>query len=256
MASGVDLNTTECCNVYITNLPPTVTLRTFRDAFTQAGVMVSARIVPRRKGFAPVGFVQYVDPSMAQAAIALFDGQSLEGSVLSVALARRNKDKGIENAPSLRLYVANLPTFYAEQDVAALFGLFGPIQWLKLVRHRYSGASKGAALVHFATFHAACAAKEAMHYRLMETGMLLDVKFAESADERLVRKAKPSTTAKPRRPPHSPAASSASSASSVGSSAASSVGSDSGHEHDPSEADASGPFPESWFQPPRRRWSF
>eukprot|EP00667_Euglena_gracilis_P008887 EG_transcript_9009 len=237
----------ECCNVYVTNLPLTVTLRTFRDAFSQAGVVVSARIVPRRRGFAPVGFVQYVDPSMAQAAIALFDGQSLEGSVLIVALAKRNKDKGIENAPSPRLYVANLPTFYAEQDVAMLFGAFGPIQWLKLVRHRYSGASKGAALVHFATLHAACAAKEAMHYRLMETGMLLDVKFAESADERLTRTAKHhhAPTAGPLSPPRSPPESY------VGSSAASSVGSDSGL--DPCEGEAT--LSDSWPEPPRRRWS-
>eukprot|EP00668_Euglena_longa_P047403 GGOE01063260.1.p1 GENE.GGOE01063260.1~~GGOE01063260.1.p1 ORF type:complete len:200 (-),score=50.18 GGOE01063260.1:518-1039(-) len=172
---------------------------------------------------------------MAQTAIELLNGLSLEGSTLSVIMAERNKDKGIRNAPSPRLYVANLPVFYTEQDMLCLFSPFGPVQWLKLVRHRYSGASKGAALIHYTTLGSALAAKEAMHHHPMENGMLLDVTFAESAEERIARKTRTSVSTS-RHPPCSPASLASSSST------------------DPFEARCPS-TPVTPSEPPRRRWS-
>lgn len=46
-------------NVYVSNLPSTMTASRFRALFASFGIIIGARLVKRRKGDAPVGFVQY-----------------------------------------------------------------------------------------------------------------------------------------------------------------------------------------------------
>lgn len=56
-------------NVYVTNMPGTMTPKRFRQIFSTFGTIIGMRLVPRRKGQSPVGFVQYTQAEMAAMAI-------------------------------------------------------------------------------------------------------------------------------------------------------------------------------------------
>eukprot|EP00667_Euglena_gracilis_P018651 EG_transcript_19829 len=170
------------CNVYVTNLPVGVTRKQLAAAFLPYGTVVSTHIILRRKKFPPVGFVQFSTSEMAQHAIAQMDGQEVAGCRVSVRLAHRDKDKGIRAKPCTRLFVANLSPKIPEPELQLLFGKYGSIRWMRMLR------SKGAALVEFVDLASATAAKAALHHSLLQsTGALLEVKFAESDEDRTAR---------------------------------------------------------------------
>lgn len=54
-----------------------------------------------------------------------------------------------------KLFVGHVPKTYAEADLAAMFGRFGELVEVSVLRERGGGASKGCAFVRFTT-HAAC----------------------------------------------------------------------------------------------------
>jgi hypothetical protein len=175
-------------NVYVTNLPLTITLKAFRQLLLPFGSIIAARLVPRRKGHPPVGFVQFTASDSAARAVAAMDGREVSGVKLCVTLARRDKDKGVQSRPSPSLYVANLPQKLTEADVHALFSKFGAVQAVRLLRFPDTGASKGVAIVRYSTVEQAERAKGALHCApLLPYGAPLEVKFAESKEERLSR---------------------------------------------------------------------
>lgn len=76
--------------LYVGGLPYSTSEATLRDAFAQAGNVVSAVIIidkmtGRSKGF---GFVEMSNDQDAQAAIAMWNGKELEGRRLTVNEAR------------------------------------------------------------------------------------------------------------------------------------------------------------------------
>eukprot|EP00668_Euglena_longa_P010277 GGOE01012459.1.p1 GENE.GGOE01012459.1~~GGOE01012459.1.p1 ORF type:complete len:487 (-),score=82.03 GGOE01012459.1:2823-4145(-) len=176
-------------NVYVSNLPATMTASRFRAVFAPFGIIIGARLVKRRKGDAPVGFVQYTRADMAQAAIKTLDGRQVDGSKLSVRLANRDKDKGIDNKPSSNLYVANLPQKVTELDLRILFSRYGDILSLRVLKYPNTGVSKGTALVRFMTIEDATRAKDALHcLPLHGQDLPLEVKFAETKEEKMSRR--------------------------------------------------------------------
>lgn len=65
------------------------------DAFSQAGTVVSARVMTdretgRSRGF---GFVEMASDEEAQAAISMWDGQQLDGRPIKVNIARPMEDR-------------------------------------------------------------------------------------------------------------------------------------------------------------------
>lgn len=76
--------------LYVGGIPYTSTEDSLREAFEQAGQVVSASIIMdrmtgRSRGF---GFVEMADEAGANAAIERWDGKEFEGRMLSVSLAR------------------------------------------------------------------------------------------------------------------------------------------------------------------------
>ena len=76
--------------LYVGGLPYSVTDDALKQAFSQAGTVVSATVIMdkftnRSKGF---GFVEMGSDEEAKAAIALFDGKDFEGRILKVNEAR------------------------------------------------------------------------------------------------------------------------------------------------------------------------
>lgn len=76
--------------LFVGNLPFSATDDTLRELFSQAGTVESAQVIMdkfsgRSKGF---GFVEMSTDDEAQAAVAKFSGQDLEGRALTVNEAR------------------------------------------------------------------------------------------------------------------------------------------------------------------------
>lgn len=176
-------------NVYVSNLPSAMNSSKFRHLFGVFGTIIGARLVKRRKGDAPVGFVQFTTPEMATNAIKTMDGKNIDGSMLSVRLANRDKDKGINNKPSSNLYVANLPQKVTELDLRMIFSRYGDIHSLRVLKYPNTGVSKGTALVRFVSLDDAIRAKESLHcLPLHGQDLPLEVKYAETKEEKLSRR--------------------------------------------------------------------
>jgi RNA recognition motif-containing protein len=176
-------------NVYVSNLPSSMNSSKFRLLFGAFGTIIGARLVKRRKGDAPVGFVQFTTQEMAANAIKTMDGRNVEGSSLSVRLANRDKDKGINNKPSSNLYVANLPQKVTELDLRMIFSRYGDIHSLRVLKYPNTGVSKGTALVRFVSIEDATRAKKSLHcLPLHGQDLPLEVKYAETKEEKLSRR--------------------------------------------------------------------
>ena len=81
--------------LYVGNLPYKLSEDELRQAFTQAGTVLSVRIISdantgRSKGF---GFVEMESQEMAQKAIEILNGADFQGRALRVASARPMKPR-------------------------------------------------------------------------------------------------------------------------------------------------------------------
>ncbi len=82
--------------LYVGGIPYRTTEEALKDAFAQAGQVVSTKIIidrmtGRSRGF---GFVEMSTPEEAQKAIELWHGKELEGRTLTVNEARPLEDRG------------------------------------------------------------------------------------------------------------------------------------------------------------------
>jgi len=81
--------------LYVGNLPYKMSEEELKQTFSQAGTVISARIINdantgRSKGF---GFVEMENQQMAEKAIEVLNGLDLEGRALRVATARPMKPR-------------------------------------------------------------------------------------------------------------------------------------------------------------------
>ena len=105
---------------------------------------------------------------MAANAIKTMDGRNVEGSSLSVRLANRDKDKGINNKPSSNLYVANLPQKVTELDLRMIFSRYGDIHSLRVLKYPNTGVLLSWVLVGCAT-HIRCRIPKRLNSRMALT---------------------------------------------------------------------------------------
>lgn len=84
--------------LYVGNVSRTTTNDTLLNAFAEYGVVSRARVVRDRETNAPRGFA-FVDMSEgADRAVAGLNGVELDGSILSVQIARPRNDLSIKRA--------------------------------------------------------------------------------------------------------------------------------------------------------------
>jgi len=82
-------------SLYVGGLSYSMTEDGLKDAFSQAGTVISVKIVldretGRSKGF---GFVEMGSPAEAQAAIDMWNGKELEGRTIKVNEARPREER-------------------------------------------------------------------------------------------------------------------------------------------------------------------
>ena len=182
-------------NVYIAGLSKKLTDDDLRAHFESYGTILSCRVVHGRPGKSPkgVGFVQYTTPEMAMSAVIQTNNTYLGKSKITVRLAHRDKNKGVQNRPSTNIFVCNLPQWYRDGELYALFSPYGAIKSLVVLEDRKTGQSKGVGLIRFKSLADSTAAVESLNGWMMEEyDRPLEVKFAEdtTAKEQRIEKDK------------------------------------------------------------------
>ena len=85
--------------LFVGGIPYKTSEQALQDAFSQAGTVISARIIKERetgrsKGF---GFVEMETEAMAQAAIDMWNEKELDGRKLIVNIARAEERRSSDN---------------------------------------------------------------------------------------------------------------------------------------------------------------
>lgn len=91
----MDANSVQGNKLYVGGIPYRSTEDDLKNAFAEAGNVVSASIISdrmtgRSRGF---GFVEMASPAEAQAAVDRWDGKEFDGRTLSVSFARPQGDR-------------------------------------------------------------------------------------------------------------------------------------------------------------------
>ena len=179
--SGGGNNPDDKNKLYVANLPPHVTNEQLRPIFEKFGRVTACDVVPDRdkqlscKGFAFVTFATEVE---ARSAIPHTNGMTIEGRVVETRIKNEPKVP-IHNASGgdtaqedvneeAKLYVANLPSHYEEEDLKTLFSPYGLVQSVKLVLDHTTGLSKGYGFVQMMDQEQAMSAVVAVHGNMVE----------------------------------------------------------------------------------------
>ena len=81
--------------VYVGNLPYTVTENDLRDKFSDAGEIISLKLISdkftgKSKGF---GFIEYETKEQAEKAVSAFDGKDFDGRNMRVNISKPKGDR-------------------------------------------------------------------------------------------------------------------------------------------------------------------
>jgi RNA recognition motif-containing protein len=179
-------------NLYVARLPEWVTDDWLRMEFEKFGMIVSCKVLNEGpSGPRGVGFVQYTTPEMAMNALKAMNRTYIGNNCINVRFAHRDKDKGVQNQPSNNIYVCNLPKFFGEAELYALFSPHGAITSLIVLEDRKTGQSKCAGLIRFLNLEDSKSAVNALNGLVLNNyDRPLEVKFAENTqakEQRLER---------------------------------------------------------------------
>lgn len=146
-------------NVYVKNLPDTITEDEFNAEFSQYGDITSGKLPldenSKPKGF---GFVNYAKHEQAAKCVAQAHKKELKGSILYAARAqprteraemlRKNREERANKYQGVNLYVKNLDDSVDEEKLRKPFSEFGSITSVKIMTDD-KGHSKGFGFVCF-----------------------------------------------------------------------------------------------------------
>ncbi|CAG9333094.1 unnamed protein product [Blepharisma stoltei] len=114
-------------NIFVKNIPDSVTAKEFRDYFSVFGNITSSKVVYDDQG-RPLryGFIQFDKQESALAAIQSKNGSSWQGQVISVSKFLPVSMR-VDNSPNKNLYVRGFPQTFTENDLMSKFSQFGEV---------------------------------------------------------------------------------------------------------------------------------
>uniref|UniRef100_A0A1B6KB81 RRM domain-containing protein n=2 Tax=Graphocephala atropunctata TaxID=36148 RepID=A0A1B6KB81_9HEMI len=132
-------------NLIVNYIPQCLEDYALKAIFSGIGEVDSCKIMKDHKtgysyGF---GFVSYVNPEDAQTAIQKLNGLKIVNKHIKVAYARPS-DESIKGA---NLYITNLPRTTTVEELNKLFGAFGEIIKINILKDKYTGLPRGVAFV-------------------------------------------------------------------------------------------------------------
>lgn len=174
-------------NLIINYLPQTLSDDDFKKLFSKYGPLKSCKICRNKAtnysyGF---GFADFENHGDAVRAIEGLNGYQIGHKRLKVAFSRPSE----EAMKRGNVYVKNLPKHFGDEDVRRVFGQFGSIESIRVLRDPITNVSKTVAFVLFEQKECAEKAINTLNDKSIEgsTGPLL-VKFADADKKRNVTK--------------------------------------------------------------------
>lgn len=124
-------------NIFIKNLDKTIDQKALQDTFSTFGNIISCKIVTddsgQSKGY---GFVQYDSEEGAQKAIDQLNGMLLNDKQVYVGpfLRKQERELAADKSKFTNVYVKNLAESTSEEDLKKIFGEFGEITSVVVMR--------------------------------------------------------------------------------------------------------------------------
>ena len=180
--SGGGNNMDDKNKLYVANLPSHVTNEQLRPIFEKFGRVTACDVVQDSekqlscKGYA---FITFATEAEARSAIPHTNGMTIEGRIVETRIKNEpkvpilNASGGGDGAQEdinedAKLYVANLPPHYEEEDLKTLFGPYGLVQSVKIVLDHTTGLSKGYGFVQMMDQEQAMSAIAAVNGNMVE----------------------------------------------------------------------------------------
>uniref|UniRef100_A0ACD5XD21 Uncharacterized protein n=1 Tax=Avena sativa TaxID=4498 RepID=A0ACD5XD21_AVESA len=190
---GGKLKEVDDTNLYVGNLPASVSSSKLVDLFAPFGPIVRSKVgddcfTGICQGY---GFVKYGDPQSAASAIRCMDGRLVGGKKLEVRVARALPSvpnpsmQSVSETGSLpsteidtsSLYVCNLPLYMDKLKLLEHFLPFGKVTDINVPRDHTTGLSKGYGFVKYSDSHHAAQAIIQLNGSLVE-GKKIEVRVA------------------------------------------------------------------------------
>ncbi|KAL1821899.1 hypothetical protein ACET3Z_016768 [Daucus carota] len=152
-------------NVFIKNLDKSIDGRALHEIFSRFGTIKSCKIetdsYDESKGY---GFVQFDSEEAAQKAIDKLDGMLINDKQLYVGrfVSKEERDAALSRAKFNNIYVKNLSATTSEEDLRKIFGEYGRITSVAVMRD-VNGKSKCFGFVNFDNADDAAKAVEALN---------------------------------------------------------------------------------------------
>ncbi|XP_074369961.1 polyadenylate-binding protein 8-like isoform X2 [Apium graveolens] len=157
-------------NVFIKNLDKSIDGRALQEIFSRFGTIKSCKIETdesgESKGF---GFVQFDSEEAAQNAIDRLDGMFMNDKQVYVGRFRskEERDAALSRSKFNNIYVKNLSAITTEDDLRKIFGEYGRITSLVVMRD-VNGKSKCFGFVNFDNADDAAKAVEALNGKMFD----------------------------------------------------------------------------------------
>ncbi|KAK4777585.1 hypothetical protein SAY87_017772 [Trapa incisa] len=152
-------------NIFIKNLDKSVDNKTLHDTFSTFGTILSCKVATDPSGQSKGhGFVQYDNEESAQAAIEKLNGTSINDKQVYVGpfISKQERESTSESVRFNNVYVKNLSESMTEDDLKNIFGEFGPITSVIVMRDA-DGKTKCFGFVNFENSDDAARAVEALN---------------------------------------------------------------------------------------------
>ncbi|KAL8156189.1 polyadenylate-binding protein 2-like isoform X2 [Apium graveolens] len=152
-------------NIFIKNLDKTIDQKALQDTFSTFGNIISCKIVTddsgQSKGY---GFVQYDSDEGAQKAIEQLNGMLLNDKQVYVGpfLRKQERELATDKSKFTNVYVKNLAEATSEEDLKKIFGEFGEITSVVVMRDG-DGKSKCFGFINFEDADAAARSVETLN---------------------------------------------------------------------------------------------
>jgi hypothetical protein len=196
-------------NVFVKYLPAELDDAGLKELFAPYGDIISSKVMVDHQTGSSLGygFVRFASPDEAQQAIQKLSGQRCSNKVLLCKLSNSSPNI-VTPELSTNLYIKPLLPTTTEESLREIFSKFGPIAAAKVMVDKVTGESRQIGFVRFESQEDATAALNAMNgQKLASDQPTLIVKYAETENQRIIRKSKSQTnvlTASYPQPPASP----------------------------------------------------
>ncbi|XWS68050.1 hypothetical protein CRYUN_Cryun04dG0057000 [Craigia yunnanensis] len=152
-------------NIFIKNLDKGIDHKALQDTFSAFGNILSCKVATDSSGQSKgYGFVQFDNEESAQKAIEKLNGMLLNDKQVYVGpfVRKQERDTSISNAKFNNVYVKNLSESTSDEDLKNIFGEFGPITSVVVMREP-DGKSKGFGFINFEDADDAARAVESLN---------------------------------------------------------------------------------------------